>query len=144
MYYVSTTKTNVKPLTWHHTIYRNHIKPTITMSAYIHYNQDYSLLICKVHQCTVSSKFLARHFFEEHKLDIKVRQDIINYASQFATVKPSEVGYPTEKITPIPYIKIITGFQCQYECCGKVLGTLVSIKGHCKVEHDWKAKDGEK
>jgi hypothetical protein len=128
--------------TWHHSFYRQHIRSTNIMNAYIHFNHEHNVLICKVHQYAVSSKFLARHFLEEHDLDIKIRQEITNYASQFTTVEPSQVLYSLEKIIPVPYLNIITGFQCQYERCGKVLGTLASIKHHCKVDHDWKAKDG--
>jgi hypothetical protein len=128
--------------TWHHSFYRQDIGLSNIMNAYIHFNQEHHLLICKVHQYVVSSKFLARHFLEEHDLDIRIRQEIINYASRFTTAEPSEVLYSPEKIIPIPYINIVTGFQCQTEGCGKILGTLVSVKGHCKVDHDWKAKDG--
>ena len=112
------------------------------MSAYIHFNQEQNVLICKVHQYAVSSKLLAHHFLEEHDLDIKIRQKIINYASQFTTAEPSQLLYSPEKVIPVPYLSIITGFQCQYKMCNKVLGTLNSVQKHCKLDHDWKAKDG--
>ena len=130
--------------TWHHSFYGQDINPTNIMNVYIHFNQEHNLLICKVHQYAVSSKFLARHFLEEHDLDIKIRQDIITYASQFTTAEPSQLFYSPDKVIPVPYLSIITGFQCQYERCDKVLGTLASVKHHCKVDHDWKAKDGTK
>ena len=113
------------------------------MNAYVHFNHEHNVLICKVHQCAVSSKLLARHFQEEHDLDIKIRQEIINFASQFSMAEPSQLLYSLEKVIPVPYLGIITEFQCQYERCGKVLGTLASVKYHCKVDHDWKVKDGE-
>jgi hypothetical protein len=94
------------------------------MNAYIHFNQEHNVLICKVHQYAVSSKFLARHFLEEHDLDIKIRQDIITYAFQFTTAEPLQILYSPEKVIPVPYLSIIMGFQCQYEGCEKVLGTL--------------------
>jgi Orsellinic acid/F9775 biosynthesis cluster protein D len=114
------------------------------MNAYVHFNQEHNVLICKVHQYAVSSKFLARHFLEEHDLDIKIRQDIITYASQFTTAKPSQILYSLDNVILVPYLSIITGFRCQYEGCAKILGTLASVKHHCKVDHDWKAKDGTK
>jgi hypothetical protein len=114
------------------------------MNTYVHFNKEHNVLICKVHQCVVSSKFLYRHFLNEHDLDLKVRQAIITYASQFSTAEPSQILYSPEKIVPVPYLSIITGFQCQYKRCDKVLGTLTSVKHHCKVDHDWKAKDGTK
>jgi hypothetical protein len=128
--------------TWHHSFYGQDIKVTNTMNAYVYFNQEHNVLICKVHQYAVSSKYLARHFLEEHDLDIKVRQGIINYASQFNLVEPSELSYSLEKVVPVPYLSIITGFQCQYGTCNKILGTLKSTQKHCKLDHDWKAKDG--
>ena len=132
------------PPTWHHSFYCSHIKPTNIMNTYIHFNQEHNVLICKVHQYAVSSKLLACHFLEEHDLDIKIRQKIINYASQFTTAEPSQLLYSPEKVIPVSYLSIVSGFQCQYERCDKVLGTLASVKHHCKVDHDWKVKDGKK
>jgi hypothetical protein len=117
---------------------------TIIMSAYLFFNQEHNILICKEHQYAVSSKLVSRHFLREHELDMNVRQEIIKYASQFTTAEVSELIYSTEKILPVPYLSICIGFQCQYDECHKVLGTLQSAQKHCQVEHDWKAKDGEK
>ena len=114
------------------------------MSAYLFFNQDHHVLICKVHQYAVSSKFIYRHFLDEHDLDVNVRQDIIQYASQFTTAEASQLIYSTEKVVPVPYLSTISGFQCQYDQCHKVLGTLQSVQKHCKHDHAWKAKDGEK
>ena len=111
------------------------------MTAYIHFNQEYNVLICKAHQYAVSSKYLGRHFLEEHDLDITVRQDIINYTSQFCTTEVP-LMYSPDKVIPVPYLSIVTGFQCQYGMCNKVLGTFYSVKKHCRLVHDWKAKDG--
>ena len=115
-----------------------------TMSAYLFFNQEQHVLICKEHQYAISSKFLSRHYLEEHDLDISVRQDIIQYASQFTTAEASQLIYSTEKVTPVPYLSTIVGFQCKYDMCDKVLGTLHSVQKHCKLDHDWKAKDGHK
>ena len=111
------------------------------MTAYVHFNQEHNVLICKAHQYAISSKYLGRHFLEEHDLDITVRQDIINYISQFCTTE-APLTYSPDKVVPVPYLSIITGFQCQYEMCNKVLGTLYSVKKHCRLVHHWKAKDG--
>ena len=37
-----------------------------TMSAYIYFNQEQNVLICKVHQYAISSKVLYRHLLDEH------------------------------------------------------------------------------
>ena len=114
------------------------------MNPYIHFNREHNILICKVHQYAVSSKGLALHFQRQHDLDIRIRQEVVNYASQFTTAEPSQLLYSSDKVTPIPYLSIVSAFQCQYEECDKIQGTLGSVKIHCKVDHDWKAKDGEK
>ena len=114
------------------------------MSAYLFFNKEHNVLICKVHQCAVPSKFIYRHFLDEHDLDLKVRQEVINYASQFSTAEASELTYSPHRVIPVPYLSVVDGFKCQYQGCGKVLGTFVSMKGHCKVDHAWKAKDGDK
>jgi hypothetical protein len=116
---------------------------TITMSAYLFFNQEHHVLICKVHQYAISSKFLARHFLEEHDLDMTVRQEITSYGSQFQTMEASQLTYSIEKVVPVPYLSIVTAFQCQYETCKKVVGSLYTIKQHCRLEHDWKARDGD-
>jgi len=114
------------------------------MSAYLFFNQEQHVLICKEHQYAVSSKFLSRHLLEEHDLDISVRQDIIQYMCQFTTAEASQLIYSIEKVAPVPYLSTIVGFQCQYNMCHKVLGTLQSVQKHCKHDYDWKAKDREK
>ena len=117
---------------------------TRTMSAYLFFNQEHKVLLCKVHQCAVSSKFIYRHFLDEHELDLKVRQKVMNYASQFHTAEASELTYAQHEVIPVPYLSIVDVFKCQYEECGKILGTLPTMKLHCKVQHAWKAKDGNK
>ena len=76
------------------------------MSAYLFFNQEQHVLICKEHQYAVSSKWVARHFQREHELDFTVRQEIIQYASEFTTVEASELIYSTEKVVPVPYLTI--------------------------------------
>ena len=119
------------------------LKTTI-MSAYLFFNKEQHVLICKEHQYSITSKLVARHFLQEHKLDFAVRQEIIQYASEFTTMEASALIYSTEKVVPVPYLSICTGFQCQYNECNKVLGTLQSAHKHCQLEHDWKSKDGKK
>ena len=115
----------------------------IIISMYLFFNQEHHVLICKVHQYAVSSKFLARHFLEEHDLDITVRQKINVYTSQFQTVEASQLTHSTEKVVPVSYVSIVTAFQCQYGMCRKVVSSLYLIKQHCRLEHEWKSKNGD-
>ena|SRR5579859_1888208 len=114
------------------------------MNVYIYFNQEHNVLICKVHQYAVSFKFLVHHFLQKHDLDIKICQGIVNYASQFTTMEPGHLLYSSEKVIPVLYLDIVDVFQCKYDACNKILGTLISIKDHCKIDHDWKAKDRQK
>jgi len=114
------------------------------MSGHIFFNSEYNVLICKQHQYAVSLRYLTRHFSTEHNISLSIRQSIQAYASQFTPMDASHLTYSTEIIAPIPYLKIINAYQCQYEACGKILGTVNTIKDHCRVKHDWKIKDGNK
>jgi hypothetical protein len=114
------------------------------MSVYLFYNNDYNVLICKQHQCALSSKSLTRHFLEEHEPNLSIQQSIHNYAEQYIVTKAADLTYSSETIYPIPYLSIVDGFQCQYEPCDKILSTLASMKVHCRVDHGWKAKDEER
>ena len=121
-----------------------HYTADIIMSQYIFFNEDYSVLICKTHQHAIPSKYITRHFLEEHGLSFSLRQIIQTYASQYTVKEAAELTYHSERIQPIPYLKIVDGFQCQYESCNKIHITVDSMKRHCRATHDWKAKDGER
>ena len=112
------------------------------MSGYLVLNYEHNILICKAHQCAISPKFVARHFLQEHDLQSSVRQTIVSYASQFTVTEALQLTYSEGKVTPVPYLSIIDGYQCKHQGCTKVVGTLHSVKKYCILEHDWKAKDG--
>jgi hypothetical protein len=119
----------------------NAFRTVNVMNGYFVYNSEHRVLICKQHQYCVSRSSVPRHLLQEHDISITVRQEIISYVEQFATAE--EITYSADKVIPIPYLRTITGFQCQYDTCHKILGTLQSVKKHCRLEHAWKAKDGE-
>ena len=114
------------------------------MSGHIFFNMEYNVLICKTHQYAISPWYVTRHFLEEHDVSLSVRQAIQAYASQYTVTEAASLTYSPERIQPIPYLRIINGFQCQYDICEKILGTLDSMKRHCRVEYNWKSKDGER
>jgi Orsellinic acid/F9775 biosynthesis cluster protein D len=63
--------------------------------------------------------------------------------SKLTVVEPEELTYSVQKITPIPYLKIVDGYQCRYHGCDTVYGSVDMIKKHCRVEHLWTAaKEG--
>jgi hypothetical protein len=114
------------------------------MNPYVAYNTEYNILICKEHQYAVSFKTLARHFLEKHPdILLPIRQNIITYASQFLIKDASDLQQPQNCIHPISYLEIIDGFSCEYEKCGKILTSLEIVKKHCRLKHEWKAKNGE-
>ena len=112
------------------------------MNTYVTYNDDHKVLICKQHQCAVSLKYLSRHLLDSHNLSLKERQDILAYASQFIIVEPKELTYSINSVNPIPYLRIIQAYRCEYESCNVICGTLDTVKEHCKRKHIWKIKDG--
>jgi hypothetical protein len=100
------------------------------MTGYIVFNNEYNVLICKEHQHAIPAKMLTRHFLEKHELNHSVRQNIQAYASQYAITTAADLAYPSTstRIDPIPYLKIIDGFQCQHDGCNRILGSLEMIK----------------
>jgi len=114
------------------------------MNSYIIHNSEYNVLICKKHEYAVSEEFLTRHFRTEHDLSLELRQEILAYASQFTPIKPADLSYTSGKIVPIPYLRIIDGFQCTFNECDTILGTVTSMTKHCREKHNWKSKDGER
>lgn len=114
------------------------------MSHYVFWNKDYNVLICKEHQYAISSKYLARHFLEEHTLSRPTRQAILAHASQYVITEAVDLVYKDEAVAPIPYLKVIEGYQCLYDLCHKIHGSEKGVREHCRVNHEWKAKDGER
>lgn len=113
------------------------------MNKHVVYNSHYRVLICKTHQYALTSESLTRHFRDEHKeLSLETRQEIIKYAFTLNIAEVESLLYLNDRVTPIPYLKIVEGYECQYETCRKILGTLESMKKHCRQDHEWKAKNG--
>jgi Orsellinic acid/F9775 biosynthesis cluster protein D len=112
------------------------------MNSYVIYNTQHQVIICKEHECAVSSKSIIRHFRDEHDITVEQRQEIFNFASTKIIVEADQLEYSIDRVLPIPYLKVVTAYQCQYEGCSLILSTVGSIKKHVKIDHAWKAKDG--
>ena len=111
------------------------------MNSYVVYNDEYKVVICKIHECAISSKSIISHFRDEHNIPLEKRQEIVDYVSTKVIIEADQLNCSINAITPIPYLKIVNGHQCQYDDCLLILGTIESIKKHCKHAHAWKAKD---
>jgi Orsellinic acid/F9775 biosynthesis cluster protein D len=111
-------------------------------NPYVFYDSQHEVLLCKYHQCAITMKSLVIHFRDKHDITKEARQKIIDYASKISIKEARELTYSTEKINPIPYLKVIEGYSCEYSGCDLICGTLESVKHHCKLVHEWKAKDG--
>ena len=111
-------------------------------NQYVVYNDEYKVLICKQHQYAITAKSIVAHFRDKHDITKDARQKIIDYASQFAISEIHHLAHPTDRIAPIPHLKVIEGYICQYAECTLISGTLESVKQHCKVVHNWKIKEG--
>src|SRR5438045_8079764 len=104
------------------------------MSAYIFFNKDNNVFICKVHQHAISAKYMTRHFLKEHDLSLSIRQAIQAYSSQYTITEAAELTYSSERVQPIPYLRIINGFECQYDMYETILGQFDSTSTHCRAE----------
>ena len=110
-------------------------------NVYVVYNNQYKVLICKHHEYAVTAKSIVCHFREKHDLTKEAWQEIINYASQYTIIDAKNLSHPMTTIAPIPYLKIIEGYSCEYHG-DTICGTFDSVKQHCKQDHEWKVKEG--
>ena len=111
-------------------------------NPYIFHNSRYQVLLCKHHQYAIPMKSIVSHFRDKHDITKEAWQEIVNYTSRVIIKEAKELTHPIKKIAPIPYLKIIEGYSCEYQGCDIISGTLESVKHHCRGDHEWKAKEG--
>src|SRR5579862_6542973 len=115
---------------------------TSIMTGYVVYNSQYQVIICKEHQYAISTKSLISHFRDKHDLDRATRQAINDYVSQFTITEAKNLTYSASRVNSIPYLNVIQGYQCEYNTCDIICGTLDTMKEHCKRQHLWKSQHG--
>jgi Orsellinic acid/F9775 biosynthesis cluster protein D len=107
------------------------------MDSYILYNAEFQVLICREHRCAIPPNFIERHFRREHKnIPLQIRQKIVQHSRTLETCDPNDVTTPMETVAPINGLKSQRGFQCMFDGCRSIGGTVNSIKEHSKG-HKW-------
>src|SRR5437762_8694195 len=107
------------------------------MNDYVIYNTQNHILICRQHGYGIAPDYITRHFRECHKeIPLKTRNEISEYA------KTLELWMSEDVITRhdglfIEGLKVIAGYQCQYEGCHELRSSEISMKKHCHKVHRW-------
>ena len=113
------------------------------MDAYVIYNPEYKVLICRQHKYAIPQDRIFRHFQLFHLfIPLATRQLISNYSKTLELVAPENVATPLELVLCIDGLTIVNGFLCQYDRCRELRSTERSIKEHCRGKHEWKARTG--
>jgi len=108
------------------------------MDQYVIYNIKYHVLICRQCGFAIPPNWMLRHLREFHKtIPLETRQAIVAYANSLQLCQPDKADRIYELIKPIDGLTITNGLECQYEYCGKLRGTEISMKQHCRNTHKW-------
>jgi hypothetical protein len=108
------------------------------MDQYITHNLDYNTIICRQHKQAIPPDWIPRHFREFHKtIPLSTRQAIINHCKTLNLLSLEDMIIPTEPVQPVHGLPVLDGFQCEYEGCSELRSTELSIKKHCRDEHQW-------
>jgi hypothetical protein len=108
------------------------------MNAYVTYNAEYKVLICRGHKFGIAPDNILRHFRRYHKsVPLATREAIVDYSKTLDLAAPENIAVPGETVDAVEGLTIVDGYQCRYYDCFELRSTDVSIKEHCKKEHGW-------
>ena len=108
------------------------------MNAYVTYNTQYKVLICREHKYGIAPDYIQRHLREFHRgIPLATRNAIIDYSTTLDLAAPENIAMPVGTVDAIEGLSIVDGYQCLYYDCSELRSTDVSIKEHCKKEHGW-------
>ena len=108
------------------------------MNAYVTYNAQYKVLICREHKYGIAPDYVLRHLRDYHKgVPLATRNAIVNYSKTLDLAVPENIIVPVGIVHPIEGLTVVDGYQCTYHDCSELRGTDTSIKEHCKREHRW-------
>jgi hypothetical protein len=108
------------------------------MNAYVTYNTEYKLLICRQHKCGIARDYIQRHFRRYHQtVPLAMRDAIVDYSKTIDLAPPQNIAVVEEMVHAIEGLTVTDGYQCTYYDCSEVRGTEGSMKEHCKKDHGW-------
>jgi hypothetical protein len=84
--------------------------------------------------------WITRHFQDSHQgILLATRKAIVEYSQRVDLAMQENVVIPVLLVESITGLKIIHGFQCQYEECSELCGTEGSMWKHYRITHKWVA-----
>jgi hypothetical protein len=113
-----------------------------TIEKHLVYLEEYKVLICRACQHAINPSGVIRHFKDYHTKEVppRLRVELSIWSENKNLVEPNEAVIPVAS-GAIPNIKVIDGFECIE--CGKLTGSIGSMKVHCQVEHCWTKAQSE-
>jgi len=120
----------------------NHSNSTPVISDLVLYNEKYKVLVCLVCRfCIKPSPADKAHLTDLHQeWPLKLRKEILTYASQLSIAQPEEVVYPEPTEPAITGLTIHDGWACRK--CGYLCASLLTMKEHLKRTHEWRKANG--
>jgi Orsellinic acid/F9775 biosynthesis cluster protein D len=104
--------------------------------SYVTYAEELEALICRSCQHGLNPNGVQRHFQRVHKaLPFRVRKRIVEWCDGLIVRRLEDVQTPTTEVDAIDGLKVTDGFICG--TCDAVCGTPLSIRKHCRIEHNW-------
>jgi Orsellinic acid/F9775 biosynthesis cluster protein D len=64
----------------------------------------------------------------------------MEYNKELDVAKPEDTCIPSMEIEAIEGLKIVDGVKC--DVCGAMFGTVLSMKKHCRNNHEWREWKG--
>ena len=107
-------------------------------NQHILYNTDLQIIIY-IHCQRGLPDNIPRHFTRHHgEIPLKERKEIKRDIKGLKRCSIKEVSIPTKEVDAIEGIEIIDGFKCiANDACQELYGTLDSMIGHCRDQHEW-------
>ncbi len=98
--------------------------------------EEYAFVVCRACQHGLALTGITRHFQDFHAKAITpvVREELSNWVKTLDLAQPNDVVL-ANGIDAIQCLTVTDGYECKE--CGKLFGSVISMKKHCNRVHKW-------
>jgi len=118
--------------------------PLESITEYILFNSEYSVVICHQCKCALApGEGIKRHFQNLHQtISLQTRKEIIAYCETLTLLPPADVITPGIENGPVEGLELISdGQKCIHlNCIGYFSASKCTMEIHCRT-HGWKKND---
>src|ERR1700727_528859 len=98
------------------------------MNAYVTYNTQYKVLICREHKYGIAPDYIQRHLREFHRgIPLATRNAIIDYSTTLDLAAPGNIAMPIGTVDAIEGLRKSDGYISLYYDCSTTRSTDVSV-----------------